>query len=345
VNWVRAIRSRLSGCPAHSFTAAGFSYNQQNRLVQVANQTTALAAFQQNFLGERVVKTTSAGAFDFHYDEAGHLIAESDGTSGAVRNEYIWLDDMPVAMVSAGTLYFIHPDHLGTPQRITDANQNIVWDAALRPLGEVEQMTQTFTLNLRFPGQYADAETALNYNFFRDYDPSVGEVRRERSGWACEWRKYLRLCLRKSEQLGRSLRFGGRRPTAAPPDYDPNTWPSGQWNGRYWVQDPNTGSVWWAHPEAKGHWRHWDIENKYRDKLGSCPANRVKPWPNQKRPPYDDQSGSDPNGTEPPWTPPNPSPTPSPPPFAQQVPIQILPLDPVTPTSPVIEGPVVPAPI
>jgi uncharacterized protein RhaS with RHS repeats len=43
-------------------------------------------------------------------------------------------------------------DHLGTPQRITDANQNIVWDAALRPFGEVEQMTQTFTLNLRFPG-------------------------------------------------------------------------------------------------------------------------------------------------------------------------------------------------
>jgi RHS repeat-associated protein len=77
-------------------------------------------------------------------------------------------------MVSAGTLYFIHPDHLGTPQRITDGSQNTVWDAALRPFGEVEQMTQTFTLNLRFPGQYADAETGLNYNFFRDYDPSVG---------------------------------------------------------------------------------------------------------------------------------------------------------------------------
>jgi len=34
-----------------------------------------------------------------------------------VRNEYIWLDDMPVAMVSAGTLYFIQPDHLGAAQR------------------------------------------------------------------------------------------------------------------------------------------------------------------------------------------------------------------------------------
>jgi len=28
--------------------------------------------------------------------------------------------------------------------------------------------------NLRFPGQYADAETALNQNWFRDYDPTIG---------------------------------------------------------------------------------------------------------------------------------------------------------------------------
>jgi hypothetical protein len=43
-----------------------------------------------------------------------------------VRDEYIWLDDMPVTMMSAAMLYFIQPDHLGAPQRITDANQNIV---------------------------------------------------------------------------------------------------------------------------------------------------------------------------------------------------------------------------
>jgi len=28
--------------------------------------------------------------------------------------------------------------------------------------------------NLRFPGQYYDAETGLNQNYFRDYDPIVG---------------------------------------------------------------------------------------------------------------------------------------------------------------------------
>lgn len=32
----------------------------------------------------------------------------------------------------------------------------------------------TFAYNLRFPGQYYMAETGLNQNYFRDYDPAVG---------------------------------------------------------------------------------------------------------------------------------------------------------------------------
>ena len=31
-----------------------------------------------------------------------------------------------------------------------------------------------FTCNLRLPGQYFDKETNLHYNYFRDYDPSIG---------------------------------------------------------------------------------------------------------------------------------------------------------------------------
>jgi len=35
-------------------------------------------------------------------------------------------------------------------------------------------VTGTGSLNLRFPGQYNDAESGLNYNFFRDYNPAIG---------------------------------------------------------------------------------------------------------------------------------------------------------------------------
>ncbi|WP_415148035.1 RHS repeat-associated core domain-containing protein [Piscinibacter sp.] len=36
------------------------------------------------------------------------------------------------------------------------------------------QSLGTFTFNLRCPGQYADAESGLFYNYFRDYDASTG---------------------------------------------------------------------------------------------------------------------------------------------------------------------------
>ena len=32
----------------------------------------------------------------------------------------------------------------------------------------------TFKYGLRFPGQYYDAETGTHYNYYRDYDPSIG---------------------------------------------------------------------------------------------------------------------------------------------------------------------------
>jgi len=31
-----------------------------------------------------------------------------------------------------------------------------------------------FSFSMRFPGQYADAESGLHYNYFRDYDPGLG---------------------------------------------------------------------------------------------------------------------------------------------------------------------------
>jgi RHS repeat-associated protein len=35
-------------------------------------------------------------------------------------------------------------------------------------------VTEIVVYNPRFPGQYFDAETGLNYNYFRDYDPATG---------------------------------------------------------------------------------------------------------------------------------------------------------------------------
>ncbi len=43
---------------------------------------------------------------------------------------------------------------------MTDKNQNIVWQGKYLPFGEALSITGTVTNNLRFPGQYHDAEVA-----------------------------------------------------------------------------------------------------------------------------------------------------------------------------------------
>ena len=86
-----------------------------------------------------------------------------------------------VANAQAGVFY-LHTDHLNTPRLVTDEQNRIVWrnDPTTEPFGNspVEEDPdgdgQAFTLNLRFPGQYADRETNTHYNYFRDYDPSTG---------------------------------------------------------------------------------------------------------------------------------------------------------------------------
>jgi RHS repeat-associated protein len=71
-------------------------------------------------------------------------------------------------------------DHLNTPRLIADDQQRTVWrwdntdPFGGNPPDENPSGLGTFEFPLRFPGQYADRETNLHYNYFRDYDPGVG---------------------------------------------------------------------------------------------------------------------------------------------------------------------------
>ena len=77
---------------------------------------------------------------------------------------------------AAKQLLFIHNDHLGTPQMVTDQNQTVVWEGKRKPFGETEEVVSEIDQQAGFPGQYYDPETKLYYNYMRDYDPSVGAV-------------------------------------------------------------------------------------------------------------------------------------------------------------------------
>ena len=87
---------------------------------------------------------------------------------------------------------YYHNDHLGTPRELSDEDGGIAWQASYKAWGNTLTVEYPQTAraadshvqalaeqevaeqNLRFQGQYFDAETGLHYNRFRYYDPDVG---------------------------------------------------------------------------------------------------------------------------------------------------------------------------
>ena len=92
-------------------------------------------------------------------------------------NDTVVADGVELRKIGGSTapaLFYYHNDHLGTPQRLTDASGSLAWDADYEPFGETDELTSSVSQALRFPGQYADGESGFSDNYFRTYDPSVG---------------------------------------------------------------------------------------------------------------------------------------------------------------------------
>jgi RHS repeat-associated protein len=57
---------------------------------------------------------------------------------------------------------------------MTDGTGAVVWSAQYDPFGKATINVEQVTNNLRYPGQYFDAETGLCYNWNRDYNQQLG---------------------------------------------------------------------------------------------------------------------------------------------------------------------------
>jgi RHS repeat-associated protein len=163
---------------------ASFGYDDSGRMVSATVGATT-TTYDHNGLGERVKKSDGSTTAYFAYDEVGHLIGEYDG-NGDLIQETVWFGDIPVATLrpdgqSGVDVFYVHTDHLNTPRKISrPSDDEILWRWDSDPFGQTpanedpDADTNDFSYNLRFPGQYFDAETGLHYNYFRDYDPVTG---------------------------------------------------------------------------------------------------------------------------------------------------------------------------
>ncbi len=173
-----------------AMTGHTLSYNDRNRLSGIDLGADDVS-YLHNARGERVRKLLDPGSgpdetTTYAFSESGQLLMEKHVITGGATTttEIIWLDNLPIGLLRNNVLYYIEPDHLGTPRQVVHPGDNeAIWHWALvnDPFGEGAADTDPdsdsahFTLNLRFPGQLHDAETGLHYNYFRDYESATGK--------------------------------------------------------------------------------------------------------------------------------------------------------------------------
>jgi len=162
----------------------GFGYNGRNRLTTAQLNGQTVGTYTYNALGERIGKVASfpqSITERYAYNEAGQLIGEY----GTTNRDYVWLGDLPVAVidntinggVTTSTVNYITADQLGTPRAVSNSAGTVIWSWTYQgnPFGEqLPTSTTGYVLNLRYPGQYFDAESETSYNYYRTYEPATG---------------------------------------------------------------------------------------------------------------------------------------------------------------------------
>ncbi len=156
-----------------------YHYNQAGRLKEITQAGTTVAQYRYDHRGLRTDKTINGNTSRYIYNLAGHLIQEIDHHRRTTT--YLWQDDIPVAIKQPdGTLLYLHTDHLNTPRSASNETGTTVWrwnsDAfgLATPDQDPDNDGHPTVINLRFPGQYYDAESGLHYNYHRYYDPYTG---------------------------------------------------------------------------------------------------------------------------------------------------------------------------
>ncbi|MBV8659594.1 MAG: RHS domain-containing protein [Burkholderiales bacterium] len=181
------------------FVTRTFSYWMSGMLKTVSINGQLVATYYHNAQNQRsrkVLANPPAGTPAvtlYRYDSQGMLseeIAGSGSQTGQTLVTYVWRDTIPVAVIYApGTpsnttaqerIVYLHTDELGTPRRASDAGARIVWSwnsdafGSTAPNEDPGSVGLNTTINLRFAGQYFDAESGLYYNGNRYYDPRTG---------------------------------------------------------------------------------------------------------------------------------------------------------------------------
>jgi RHS repeat-associated protein len=176
-----------------------YTWDSQDRLIGATTPDGARWLYKYDPFGRRITKqklgpdgTTVIEEVCFHWDDlvlAEQITSTSDGASRCTT--WDWERDRfsPITQIERipardqaqewvdEQFYSIVTDVIGAPAELVNEQAEIAWHMRGTVWGAPlnSPNTDSASCPLRFPGQYHDPETALNYNYYRHYDPETGQ--------------------------------------------------------------------------------------------------------------------------------------------------------------------------
>jgi RHS repeat-associated protein len=153
--------------------AHSYAYDGEGRQANVDSGTTATNVYDSN--NWRVKKVAGGGTIHYVW-EGAHVIAEYDGSTGALISEYIFGGGRMVGRDQSGVLRYYHQDRLST-RLITDGSGLVMGTEDHLAFGE-DAGTTGETEKHRFTNYERDSESASDYAVNRQYHTATGRFLR-----------------------------------------------------------------------------------------------------------------------------------------------------------------------
>lgn len=171
VNGVTYTYDASGNCTADG--AHSYQYDAEHRQANVDSGATSTAGYDP---GNRRLKKVAAGQTTHYVWEGAQVIAEYNGSTGALISEYIFAGSRMIARDQGGALRYYHQDRLST-RLITDGSGTVMGTEDHLPFGEEAGFTGE-TEKHRFTSYERDTESATDYAVNRQYQMANGRFTR-----------------------------------------------------------------------------------------------------------------------------------------------------------------------
>ncbi|MGW7074650.1 DUF6531 domain-containing protein [Streptomyces sp. NPDC054866] len=169
-----------------------YEYDAEDHLITCVTPDGTTWRYHYDALGRRTAKHRMASdgetirqTIRFTWDGT-NLAEQTESTTGVITT-WEYHDEFPLAQLERrasgegmpqtevdARFFAIVTDLVGTPTELVDEHGDIAWQSRTTLWGTTTWNRDASAYTpLRFPGQYADHETGLHYNFLRHYDPDT----------------------------------------------------------------------------------------------------------------------------------------------------------------------------